>query len=287
VTRSHLAEVTTGEVGASSQERPRITIRGRGWRLEIHEVARLEHPCWLQTLYLRNSLEAGSESELLEALGKRPLLPAEQLSGAPAGPSADIPDELHAVVMRPVVSGAALVAIRRKQLDIHSLGIGAMETEIPFDLNEASTPSGTWLGIGTFVGDAYPVTVELDAKSETLGALTEIGEATTGTLTGPTALTIVGGRVLGIVAPKSGRAVWLSIWEDEITEIASEGSRGFFRKRPEAIGLQTEHWGLVIRQVARRYPPCTAAEARTAPRFRQDSRAQPWQEASLLEALSA
>jgi hypothetical protein len=131
------------------------------------------------------------------------------------------------------------------------------DKELPY-LERDEEPRGTWVGIGEFSGDVIP----RKANCDPLPGLQS------GTWDGPTALTIVGEDLLGIVAPEdtSQPAVWFWVTSSAVTEfgavaesssgpvitISAEGWVG----SPHEPDRAFEGWSLRLRDVARLEQPC-------------------------------
>ena len=118
------------------------------------------------------------------------------------------------------------------------------DKELPYVAREEE-PLGTWVGMGEFSGDVIPRKANCDPL---------VGEVVSGTWRGPTALTIVGDDLLGIVAPEdsSEPAVWFWVTRDGVTGFGAEAAS---TSRAD-VTLSGEAWTLRLRDVAQLDQPC-------------------------------
>ena len=142
---------------------------------------------------------------------------------------------------------AVLNPTRERRFKIGSLEMMCDEREIPYEDSDTQ-PLGTWVGMGAFAGDASP----LDAETGDLAGSTTIA------CEGLAALTVVGRRVLAILAPDSGPAVWVALPLSKV-KVETEGQQGLFSKRPRMVTLAAEDWDLHLQAVAKLTRPMSPA----------------------------
>jgi hypothetical protein len=158
-------------------------------------------------------------------------------------------------------TNTVIVDARRAARRVEILGMRCDAKEIPDPVGGAK-PDGWWIATtAMYTGKATP-----GGESGALGEprAVEVG--------GTAALAVGGGRLLGILTPKSVAepAIWLS-WPLAELNVEGAGVQGTFRKRPKVIKLTGPDGLLELLAVLRLY--------------RNSGAAQPGQEGSLMKAL--
>ena len=297
--------VTRFSAEAESSSRPVITISAegwvgsphepdrafQGWSLRVRDVARLEQPCWQRTVHDNISLEARQEASLLDALrtfevvesGSSPqpsdgsIPEPASLGGADVGNEEDairsLPEQwIEKLARKPVsITGAILNAPLEKcargynKQRVSALGMACALASrevptggIPYSEIEGEEAVGSWLGMGAFVGRAA-----LGDNDSSL-PVQEV------TVLGTCALTLVEGRLLGIVdaddeakqllgiggGPQERQSVWFAA-ERARVKVTTKGEQGLFTKRPSLIEISTDDWDLHLRHVYKLTRACT------------------------------
>jgi hypothetical protein len=170
------------------------------------------------------------------------------------------------------MDGTVLVEARNGARQVASLGMKCgskgSSKEIPQTLSDTEL-EGWWLVEKCMFGGSAVRGGETKKPSEPVEVL----------IKGTAALAVGEGRIIGILDPMSTDEpeLWWS-WPLSTIKVETEGSRGLLKKRPAAIrldrggGADADGDSLVLIGVNRLFP--------------NSGRAQPWQEKSLLEALS-
>lgn len=151
-----------------------------------------------------------------------------------------------------------LVPWRERWMGLRDFGtMWATDKDVPY-LDSDQEPVGTWVGIGEFSGDVIP----RNANNDPLPGLVS------GTWVGPTALTVVGEDLLGIVAPEdtSEPTVWFWVASHVLMGFGADAElRGRSVVTITADGwVGSAHepdrpfqgWSLRIRDVTRLKQPC-------------------------------
>jgi hypothetical protein len=138
-----------------------------------------------------------------------------------------------------MVERALLVSVRGQAHEVERLGMRCDRREIPYPLDAAEKPVGTWTAVAEVSGR------DLEAE---VGAVRHER-----VFTGGCALAITADRVIGIIAPltrRGGPSVWFALPLDGINAIAGghQGRRG--EHRPEKITLGGSRWMAVLTNVS-------------------------------------
>jgi hypothetical protein len=166
-------------------------------------------------------------------------------------------------------TGAVVNPTRERRFRMGSLKMNCTEREVPYE-DSREAPTGTWIAAGAFAGDAAPLEP----------ATGNLEEPSQHSCSGATAVTIVGGRLLAIVAPTGSEpAVWLAVPTTAL-KLETRGEQGLFHKRPQMITITTEHWDLHLREVMQLTRPMSPAT------LERSTSMQPRKETSLVAALS-
>jgi hypothetical protein len=132
-----------------------------------------------------------------------------------------------------------LVTGRSNERTIEELDMRCDAHEIP-DSPDGSKADGYWLCLATMKGKAPSLTQgEVSADSAEFSS------------TGTAALTLVKGRLLGILGPSSPteHAVWFTRPPTELN-VQGIGSQGLLRKRPTELVLSAPDWELHATEVS-------------------------------------
>jgi hypothetical protein len=163
--------------------------------------------------------------------------------------------------MGPADSAVVLVKERNRSEIVSDLGMRCDEREIPYPIDEEDIV-GHWITMAAdFHGAAVP-------HGSSQNPVVKVYRAQ------PMALAVTRDRLYGICAPEPANtepAIWVSV-PLECVAAGAEGKQGLFRKRPRLVKVTGDGWEFQLYRVNRMYLDW--------------GRWQPWQEESLLMALS-